>query len=62
MIRLIYQVPAMRPPPFPVEGHQVVPVNGIAQPDVAAEYVVVGAGKTAADAVDYIFLVKIFNK
>jgi len=46
------QVPAMRPPDFPVaDGVSCVPVNGL--PDMAGpnrSYVIIGAGKTGMDA------------
>jgi hypothetical protein len=46
------QVPAMRPPAFPVgAGVSVVPINGLVHIDRPwSRYVVMGAGKTAIDA------------
>jgi hypothetical protein len=51
-------VPATTPPPFAVvDGAHVVPVNAVAGVvDAPTEYVVVGSGKTATDAIVWLLL------
>lgn len=45
-------IPAEVPPPFVVDGARVVPVNDLARlEDEPSQYVVVGSGKTATDAI-----------
>ena len=45
-------IPAEVPPPFAVDGARVVPVNDLARlDDTPSQYVVVGSGKTATDAI-----------
>jgi hypothetical protein len=45
-------IPAEVPPPFAVDGAHVVPVNDLARLEVSpSQYVVVGSGKTATDAI-----------
>lgn len=45
-------IPAEVPPPFAVDGARVVPVNDLARlEDSPSQYVVVGSGKTATDAI-----------
>ena len=45
-------IPAEQPPPFAVDGARVVPVNDVlALEDEFRQYVVVGSGKTATDAI-----------
>ena len=44
-------IPATTPPPFDTDGARVVPVNDLPRLAGAGQYVVVGSGKTATDAV-----------
>lgn len=45
-------IPAEVPPPFAVDGARVVPVNDLARLEESpSQYVVVGSGKTATDAI-----------
>ncbi len=51
-------VPSMRKPPFPIaDGMDVRPVNGIADVKAIADkddFVIIGAGKTGMDAVNFL--------
>jgi hypothetical protein len=44
-------IPAETPPPFTVDGAQVVPANALPRLGAASEHVIVGSGKTATDSI-----------